>query len=84
MSEIKLNRENVILVGNLIEFLDRNNLNTVVRTTNGIEFKKNKTETPKHKNELKDILKNALSRIDDHTEYNRQGRLLVKQVMDEL
>ena len=84
MSEIKNNAEGIIIAKDIIDFLDRNDFNSIVRTKQGLEFIQPKTEKQKPNYSTEELLKKALQYISDEHAENRCGRALIKRALEEL
>ena len=83
VSEVDKETGGVIITKDLMDFLDRNDFNSIVRTETGLEFiQKNKNKY--NSEDLKLLLTKALNRIDDETCLSREARAIIKQVRRQL
>lgn len=77
--------EITIVLNDLIEFMDRNNINSIVRKTDGVAFvNKQPANKPKTKYTTKELLKMAFDRMADQTDIERQARSLILKAMEQL
>ncbi|NOR84514.1 hypothetical protein GQ473_00205 [archaeon] len=84
MSEINKS-EITIVLSDLIEFMVRNNINSIIRNTNGITFvKKQPTNKPKTEHPIKECLEKALLYISDENAQDRCARALIKHALEQL
>lgn len=78
-----MSEENIILK-DLVEFMDRNNINSIVRRADGVKFINNKPVTTHKKYTTKELLELSLKYISDDTGYNRSARAMIKRALEEL
>lgn len=84
MSEVNKSEVTIVL-SELIEFMDRNNINSIVRKADGVAFVNNQqTNKPKHKFTVKELIQTALTNIDDDVAHHRHARSLLYQARSQL
>lgn len=77
--------EITIVLNDLIEFMDRNNINSIVRKTDGVAFvNKQPANKPKTKYTTKELLNKALFYTSDENAQDRCSRALIKRALGQL